>query len=96
MFFVFTGEWRECQEREEVTTAIEGKDAVISAKFLCVVQSNLSLFCCFFFKELQVMVEDEQKARDEARESQAKAERNANKLNAEMEELRAQLEQVSS
>jgi hypothetical protein len=72
------------------------KDAVISAKFLCGVLSNLFLFCCFFSKELQVMVEDEQKARDEARESQAKAERNANKLNAEMEELRAQLEQVSS
>lgn len=41
------------------------------------------------------MVEDEQKARDEARESQAKAERNANKLSAELEEIRAQLEQVS-
>lgn len=41
------------------------------------------------------MVEDEQKARDDARESQAKAERNANKLSAELEELRAQLEQVS-
>ena len=41
------------------------------------------------------MVEDEQKARDDARESQAKAERNANKLSTELEELRAQLEQVS-
>ena len=41
------------------------------------------------------MVEDEQKARDEAREGQAKAERNANKLNTELEELRALLEQVS-
>lgn len=41
------------------------------------------------------MVEDEQKARDEARESQAKAERNANKLSTELEEIRAQLEQVS-
>lgn len=41
------------------------------------------------------MVEDEQKARDDARESQAKSERNANKLSAELEEVRAQLEQVS-
>jgi hypothetical protein len=42
------------------------------------------------------MVEDEQKSRDEARESQAKAERNANKLSAELEEIRAHLEQVCS
>lgn len=40
------------------------------------------------------MVEDEQKARDEAREAQAKAERNANQLSGELEDHRGQLEQV--
>ena len=49
----------------------------------------------FHFQDLQVMVEDEQKARDEARDAQAKAERHANQLSAELEELRSQCEQVS-
>ena len=48
----------------------------------------------FRFQDLQVMVEDEQKARDEAREGQARAERNANQMSSELEELRSQLEQV--
>lgn len=48
----------------------------------------------FRFQDLQVMVEDEQKARDEAREGQARAERNANQMSSELEDLRSQLEQV--
>ena len=40
------------------------------------------------------MVEDEQKNRDEARDAQTKAERHANQLSGELEELRSQFEQV--
>ena len=59
---------------------------------LCVAQ--LEFFSMFRFQDLQVMVEDEQKARDEAREGQARAERNANQMSSELEDLRSQLEQV--
>ena len=39
-----------------------------------------------------MVVEDEQRSRDEAREAYNVSERRANSLNAEIEELRAQLE----
>lgn len=45
-------------------------------------------------KDLQVMVEEEQRGRDDARDAAARAERRAAELNAELEDLRNQLEQV--
>lgn len=46
-------------------------------------------------KELQQMVEDEQRGRDEVRDAAAKAERRANDLSSELENTRAAQEQVS-
>lgn len=40
------------------------------------------------------MVEEEQRGRDDAREAASKAERRVGEINAELEELRGQLEQV--
>ena len=42
-----------------------------------------------------MMVEEEQRGRDEAREAAAKAERRVGEINSELDELRSQLEQVS-
>lgn len=41
-----------------------------------------------------MMVEEEQRGRDDAREAVAKAERRVGELNSELDELRSQLEQV--
>ena len=41
-----------------------------------------------------MMVEEEQRGRDEAREAAAKAERRVGEINSELDELRGQLEQV--
>ena len=46
-------------------------------------------------KELQQLVEDEQRGRDEARDAASKAERRAGELNSEVENTRAAQEQVS-
>lgn len=40
------------------------------------------------------MLEEEQRGRDEAREVASKAERRVGEINSELEDLRAQLEQV--
>ena len=42
-----------------------------------------------------MMVEEEQRGRDEAREAAAKAERRVGEINSELDELRSQLEQVN-
>ena len=46
-------------------------------------------------KDLSALYEEEQKLRDEQHEATTRAEKKANDLNLEMEELKAQLEQVS-
>lgn len=48
----------------------------------------------FYVQETQTQVEEEQRARDEARESYNLAERRCNALTAELEEMRVALEQV--
>lgn len=45
-------------------------------------------------KDLQVMIEEEQRGRDDARDAAARAERKASELGSELEDLRNQLEQV--
>ena len=45
-------------------------------------------------QDLQLMVEEEQRGRDDAREAASKAERRVGEIASELEELRAQLEQV--
>ena len=41
-----------------------------------------------------MMVEEEQRGRDDAREAAAKAERRIGEINSELDDLRTQLEQV--
>ena len=45
-------------------------------------------------QDLQLMVEEEQRGRDDAREAAAKAERRVGDIASELDELRNQLEQV--
>ncbi len=45
-------------------------------------------------KDLNALYEDEQKLREEQHQATTKAEKKANDLNLEMEEIKAQLEQV--
>lgn len=45
-------------------------------------------------QELQQVVEDEQRGRDDARDAASKAERRVGEIASELEELRSQLEQV--
>lgn len=45
-------------------------------------------------QDLQLMVEEEQRGRDDAREAASKAERRVGEIQSELEDLRNQLEQV--
>ena len=52
------------------------------------------MYCVFILQELQALLDDETRARDESRDAITRAERRANELAVQLDESRVALEQT--